>query len=56
MKTLYNINKKDCIILANNYNTEQLAILLWNKGKAKNLDRGIFKAKKIIKFANSLNI
>ena len=49
--TLYNLTKKDCITLSNNYNTEQLALLLWNKGKANSLERGIFKAKKIRNFA-----
>ncbi len=52
--TLYNLTKKDCITLTDNYNTNELALLLYNKGKAKNLDSGIKKAIKIKKFANSL--
>lgn len=52
--TLYNLTKKDCITLTNSYNTNELALLLYNKGKAKNLDSGIKKAIKIKKFANSL--
>lgn len=54
MKTLYKLTKQDCITLSNKYNTEELALLLWNKNKASSLERGIFKAKKIRKFANSL--
>ena len=52
--TLYNLTKKDCITLTDNYNTEQLALLLYNKGKAKTLESGIKKAIKIKKFINSL--
>jgi len=51
METLYNLTKKECITLSSNYNTEQLALLLWNKGKAKTLERGITRAKKIKQFA-----
>ena len=47
MKTLYNLTKKECITLTNSYNTNELALLLWNKGKAKTLDSGIKKAIKI---------
>lgn len=54
MKTLYKLTKQDCIKLTELYNTEQLALILWNKNKASSLERGIFKAKKIRKFANSL--
>ena len=54
MKTLYNLTKKECITLTNNYNTDELALLLWNKGKAKNLESGIKKAKKIKKFSITL--
>jgi len=52
--TLYNLTKKECITLTNSYNTNELALLLYNKGKAKTLDSGIKKAIKIKKFANSL--
>lgn len=54
MKTLYNLTKKDCIALTNNYNTDELALLLWDKGKAKSLESGIKKAKKIKKFSIAL--
>lgn len=54
MKTLYNLTKEECIKLTNNYNTNELALLLWNKGKAKTLDSGIKKAIKIKKFAVTL--
>lgn len=53
MRTLYNLTKKDCTTLVSNYNTENLALLLWNSGKANSLDSAINKAKKIKKFANS---
>lgn len=49
--TLYNLTKSECKYLADNYNTENLALLLWNKGKAKTLESGIKKAKKIKNFA-----
>lgn len=48
---LYNLTKKDCITLTDNYNTNELALLLYNKGKAKTLDSGIKKAIKIKNFA-----
>ena len=49
--TLYNLTKSECKYLVDNYNTENLALLLWNKGKAKTLESGIKKAKKIKNFA-----
>ena len=52
--TLYNLTKKDCITLTNMCNTNELALLLWNKGKAKTLESAIKKAIKIKNFANSL--
>ena len=44
--TLYNLTKSECKCLADNYNTENLALLLWNKGKAKTLESGIKKVRK----------
>ena len=49
--TLYNLTKSECKCLVDNYNTENLALLLWNKNKASSLERGIFKAKRIENFA-----
>lgn len=51
MKTLYNLSKQDCIKLTELYNINEIALILWNKHKAPTLERGIFKAKKIKKFA-----
>ena len=50
--TLYNLTKSECKYLVDNYNTENLSLLLWKKGKAKTLERGIKKAIKIKNFAN----
>ena len=54
--TLYNLTKNECKCLVDNYNTENLALLLWNKGKAKTLESGIKKAKKIKVFCCLLKI
>lgn len=51
-KTIYNLTKKDCKTLTELYNTDQLALLLWNKCKVSTLDKGISRAQKIKKFAN----
>ena len=51
MKTIYNLTQKECVILANKYTTENLALLLYNNNKASSLERAIFKAKKIKKLA-----
>ena len=54
--TLYNLTKSECKCLVDNYNTENLALLLWNKGKAKTLESGIKKAKKIKNFIDNYTI
>jgi hypothetical protein len=51
---LYNITQIEAKELLNycNNNIETLALILWNKGKAKSIENGINKAKKIKNFAN----
>lgn len=53
MKTLYKLTQQEAKILLNNCNnnTETLAVVLWNKGKSKNLESAVKKAIKIKKFA-----
>lgn len=50
MKTIYNLTKEDCKTLCENYDTEKLAFILWNKGKVKTLESGIKRAIKIKNF------
>ena len=54
METIYNLTKADANILLRycENNTEKLALLLWNTGKAKTLESGVKRAKKIKNFAN----
>lgn len=54
METLYSLTKTDAETLLNHCenNIENLALLLWNKGKVKTLEIGLKRAKKIKNFAN----
>jgi len=54
METKYNLTKQDCIVLSNTYSIENLALLLWNKGKVKTLESGIKRAKKIKNFSQTI--
>lgn len=53
MKTLYNLTREDAKTLFNHCenNVNKLALLLYNTGKAKTLESGIEKAKRIKNFA-----
>lgn len=53
METLYGLTKADANILLNHFenNVENLALMLWNTGKAKTLKSGVERAKKIKNFA-----
>lgn len=53
-RTLYNLTKIDVIKLFNSFNndTNNLALLFYNKGKAKSIDSAIKKVIKLKKFAN----
>ena len=50
---IYGLTQSDCKTLATFYNNEidKLALLLWNKKKAKSFSSAILKAKKIVKFS-----
>lgn len=52
-KTLYGLSKNECNILCNTFNndTNKLALILWNKGKANSLESAVKRAIKIKKFA-----
>jgi hypothetical protein len=54
---LYNLTQQDAKTLLNHCenNIETLAVLLYDKGRAKSLKSGINKAKKIKNFANKIN-
>jgi len=55
MKTLYNLTKKDCKTLCStfDYDTNTIALALWDKGKASSLESGVKKAIKIKNFAKN---
>ena len=54
METIYGLTKKDCQKLIETFGTlDCLALVLWDKGKAKSLKSGINRAKKIKAFALS---
>lgn len=55
-KTLYNISQKEAKKLVEHFSNDKepinsLALLLWTRGKAYDLERAIYKAKKLIKFS-----
>lgn len=52
-KTLYNLTAQQAKTLVEHCNNDigALAIVLWNYGKAKSMERGIYKAKKLVKFS-----
>lgn len=51
METIYNLTKEECKTLCKNYDTDKLALILWNKGIVKSLNSGIKRAIKIKNFA-----
>ncbi len=55
MTTLYGITKEQAILLLNHVNNDiaTLGLLLWDQGKAYDIDRGIYKAKKLKRFATN---
>ena len=53
-KTLYGITKQQALVLLIHVNNDiaTLGLLLWDQGKAYDIERGIYKAKKLKRFAN----
>lgn len=56
MTTLYGITKEEAQVLVNHFANDRepinsIALLLWNRGRANDLERAVFKAKKLIKFS-----
>lgn len=51
--TLYGLNKEEASVLCSNFNNDValLGIALWNRNRASSLERGIYKAKKLVKFS-----
>ena len=54
--TLYNLTPQDANKLINHCNNdlETLAVMLWDKGKAKTLQSGLSRAKNLSKFAQKV--
>lgn len=50
--TLYNLTRQDAKTLCKAFNNDVaiIGITLWNNGKAKTIDAGIAKARKLVKF------
>ena len=48
---MLNITKEKCKVLANLYTKDELALLLWDKGKAQTLESGMEIAIEIINFS-----
>jgi hypothetical protein len=58
MKTLYNITKNEAKVLVNHFSNDKepinsLALLLWSRGKASDLERAVYKAKKLVEFSKN---
>jgi len=53
MKTLYNLTKQDASTLVDyaGGNIALLGLILWDTGRATDIDRGVYKARKLVKFS-----
>lgn len=53
--TLYGITKNECLTLLNSFDNDlgKLAFVLWNRGRAKSIESGLKKAKRIKNFAKN---
>jgi hypothetical protein len=53
MTTLYNLTKQDAATLVDyaGGNIALLGLILWNTGRATDIDRGVYKARKLVKFS-----
>lgn len=53
--TLYGITKEEATVLLQHCNNDiaQLGLLLWNNGRASSIERGVYKATKLVRFISN---
>jgi len=56
--TLYGVTKEDARVLVDHFSQDSdpinsIALLLWSRGKASDLERAVYKAKKLIRFSDA---